>query len=92
MNKLWLPLALLLALTGCGLTPQGDLVRGVIKVRGAAIADQGLTNAEWFVCEAATIGSVKRKYGRTTEDADTYRKFCPGGVDVDLITSPPLPE
>ena len=78
-----LGLALLVAivalpLTACGLTPQGDLFRGTVQTRGAEIADQTLENAHWYTCSAASIGSIKRKYGQTVESSEIYRKYCDG--------------
>ncbi len=65
-----------LALANCGLTPQGDFIRGLVEDKGAQVFDEGLSNAEWFVCEAASIGSVKRRYGTSSKRIDTYNDFC----------------
>jgi hypothetical protein len=80
--------ALLLALAGCGFTPGGQAVREGVATYGAQAMDEGLVNAEWFVCEAASVGSIKRRYGKTKTTADAYRGFCPVGVEV----VPVLPE
>ena len=48
------------------------------KDRGAAIADKGLEDAEWYICKASPVGAVKRRFGRTVEEAETYRAFCNG--------------
>ena len=68
--------ATLLFLGACGFTSQGDFVRDAVKDRGAAAFDEGLSNAEWYVCRAASIGSIKRRYGRTTDSVDAYNRFC----------------
>jgi len=80
----WLVLPLFLA--GCGLTPQGDAVRSGIATRGAEVADTALENAEWVVCYAASIGSIKRRYGVTAERAEAYANFCPAPSAGDVKT------
>ena len=84
----WRPIVLVLALflAGCGLTPQGDFARSAIASKGAEIMDQGLANAEWFVCKGASVGSVKRRYGQSQEMAEIYKAFCRRADDqVDVI-------
>ena len=56
-----------------------------MKVKGAEIADQALTDAEWAVCQAASVGSVKRRYGQTIKRADTYKDFCDGDGKANVI-------
>jgi len=68
-------------LSACGMTPQGDFVRGAIKERGADAYDAGLENSEWFMCEAASAGSVRRKYGKSPELAAAYRTLCTHAAD-----------
>ena len=63
-----------LLLGACGLTPQGDFVREAIKSYGAKAADAGLTNAEYFLCEAAPVGAVKKRYGG--EKSGAYNELC----------------
>ncbi len=94
MKKLtWKPIILglgaLLFLGGCGLTQQGDFFRAAIKDRGASIMDEGLLNAEWYLCFAASKGSVQRRYGRTQATADAYNAFCliGNGVTAEVINS-----
>ncbi len=74
-----LSVLLLLLATGC-VTSTGNALKATAMSRGAAIADEGLAGAKWFVCKGATVGSVKREYGRTVEDAEAYRKFCDGSA------------
>ena len=73
-------------LAGCGLTPQGDFARRAVATEGARIMDAGLENAEWFLCNAASIASVKRRYGKNQDTADAYRQLCDGNGQVDLLT------
>lgn len=49
-----------------------------IKERGATISDKGLEDAEWYICKASPVGAVKRRFGRTVAEAETYRAFCNG--------------
>ena len=63
-----------------------DTARDVIKLKGAEIADQVLTDAEWSVCQAASIGSIKRRYGQTVERADTYKDFCHGDGRANVVS------
>lgn len=72
----------LLLLGACGFTPQGDLVRGVVREKGAQAFDEGLENAEWFICHAASIGSIRRKYGRDPQTAAAYNAICSPAVSV----------
>ncbi|MCG8607892.1 hypothetical protein MJD09_23265 [bacterium] len=60
----------------CGLTPQGDVIRSAVSGKGAAAMDEGLTNAEWFLCQAASVGSVKRRYGSSPERSKAYMDLC----------------
>ena len=77
----YIPIFMALLLGACGLTPQGNIVRDAVKNYGAKVYDEGLKNAEWYMCEAASVGSVKRRYsgGR----ADSYNDLCDrNGSDI----------
>lgn len=83
---------LMLTLSACGLTPQGDAIREYVKETGATVADNALENAEWVICYAATVGSVKRRYGTSPESMAVYNEFCRAkDADISLITYPPNP-
>lgn len=73
-----------IVLTGCGITSYGDEAREFVSENGARVADNTLENVEWYLCNAATIGSVRRKYGSDPQLADAYRALClrPGDQDV----------
>ena len=68
---------LLLFLGGCGFTVYGDATRDLVKTKGAQAYDEGLVNAEWFICSVASIGSIKRRYGISQDRLDAYNNFCP---------------
>ena len=70
-------------LSGCETV---DTTRTLIKQKGATTADQGLIDAEWLVCNAASIGSVNRRYGQTIERADTYKDFCHGDGRANVVS------
>lgn len=76
-----------LVLAGCGLTPQSEFVRGQIAEQGAAAYDQGLADAEWFICNAASVGAVKRRYAVSEAKAESYRKLCEQG-EAPILTPP----
>lgn len=78
-------LTLPLLLGACGLTDTGDAIRQGVAVRGAQAYDEGLVNAEWFLCNAASIGSIKRKYGTSQKMAEAYKALCGAGEDADVI-------
>lgn len=71
-----------LTLAACGFTPQGDLARDIVREKGAQAYDEGLENAEWFICNAASVGSIRRKYGKDSATAAAYKQLCSPAVDV----------
>lgn len=56
--KLWIPIALML--TGCA-------ALDTAKVKGAQLADKVLTEAIFVKCQAASIGSIDRRYMQSPE-------------------------
>ena len=83
LAKQAIPGAILLLLLGaCGAI---DTARDVVKVKGAEIADEALTDAEWVVCYASSVGAIKRRYGRTIESAGAYKDFCDGDGKANVI-------
>lgn len=71
---LFIPVMILLS--GCGITPQGNAVRQGVATYGAQAMDEGLINAEWFVCKAASVGSVQRRYGSDPSKAAAWKALC----------------
>ena len=72
-SALALLVILLLPLGACA---QYDVVSGVVKERGAAFYDKTLVESEFVICQAASVGSVQRRYGQTDETAAAWRKLC----------------
>ena len=73
-------------LAGCGLTEQGDAVRTYAQERGKEVADQTLENSVWYMCNAASVGSIKRRYGVSEEKAAAYNELCEQDGPADVIT------
>jgi len=86
-----LALILALILPGCGLTPQGDAVRQAIAEGTARAAGGALENAEWFLCEGAPVGAVKRRYGATADMATADAKLCARPGTQGIIAPEPTP-
>jgi hypothetical protein len=66
-------IALALVLAGCGITPEGDIARGVVREKGAQAYDEGVANSLWFLCNAASVGSVRRAFGK---NMTAYNDIC----------------
>lgn len=79
-----LPLICILTLlVGCA---ELASVKQAVATHGAKGADEALSIARWEICEAATVGSIKREYG-TTEGLQLWWDFC--GTDVnDKVETP----
>jgi hypothetical protein len=90
----WPPGIFILALFlgGCEYIPGGDLIKTALQVRGAKIADEVLEDARWVTCNAASVGSIKREYGRTVEDAQIYIAYCNIQDDPEANPIAPVPE
>ena len=70
-----------LALSGCS-----DVLRAGVVQRGATVADKALEDAEFLLCRAATVGSVVRRYGVSTDKADAWRTICRTDPVAKVIT------
>jgi hypothetical protein len=79
-------LSALTALSGCGYS---DAYRGAAAETGAEAADDVLETGVWTVCQASTIGSVRRAYGGSVDQAKKYAAFCGTGGEgtADLVRS-----
>jgi len=73
----YLSLLLLITLTGCVTDPvRNQIAKGY---------DTGLEKAEGFVCNDATVGSVIRRYGVSSDRAQTWKEFCFGSNALDIV-------
>lgn len=86
MTRHILTVLALLLLGACGFTPQGDALRAALAGSAAQAMDEGLINAELFVCKAASVGSIQRRYGQSADLANAWRTLCLAGND-----NPPVP-
>lgn len=75
-------LFVVLALSSCGFTPQGDFIRDTVRDRGAQAYDEGLETSLWFLCSAASIGSIRRRFGASGETAAAYNAICAPVVNI----------
>lgn len=62
-----------LLLTGCA---EFGAVKNGVATHGAAIADESLIVARWAVCDAATVGAVRRKYAGDPAGLAAWQAFC----------------
>lgn len=81
---------LVLVLSSCGFTQEGDLLREAVRTYGAQAYDEGLENAEFYICRAASVGSIVRRYGQDAKLFSAWRALCIG-VDAPPFTPIPAP-
>jgi len=74
--------ALMLFLGGCASL---QTAKTAVAVKGGELSKQALVDAEWWVCRAATVGSVKDRYGQSVERALLYKNFCEGNGKANVI-------
>ena len=82
MKSIYAALSLVLLLGGCSTL---DTARDVVRQKGVQASDAVLQDAEWAVCKLSPVGAVKRRYGQTVESAETYRQFCDGDGQANVI-------
>jgi len=66
----------LLALTGCGFTKRGDVVREAVATKAGEVSRQTLKNNVEYMCEFARVGAVRDEFGTTQELFDAYDTMC----------------
>lgn len=76
--KYLIAIPILAALTGCITDP--------IRVKVAGAFDAGLEKSEVFICNDATVGSIIRRYGVSTDRAKIWKDFCFGSTALDVAT------
>ncbi len=70
-----------LSLQGCVVDSAKKAVVGKLQ----EISAQGLNDAEWYVCKAAPIGTVIKRYGHSDERAREYKDFCSPNTEVNIV-------
>ncbi|MFQ6019050.1 MAG: hypothetical protein ACE5KF_12755 [Kiloniellaceae bacterium] len=83
--KFMIAAAAALILCACGFTPEGEALRRAVAGTGAMAADNALENVEWYMCEAASVGSIKRRYGATADLAKAYNRLCDRGSSAEIV-------
>lgn len=76
---------LLIGITACNPALNMGLTQGAKM--SADIADHALTIDQWGLCEAATVGAIRRKFGNDPVKIKAWQDLCAeAGVNV-----PPKP-
>lgn len=73
MKNFFIALVLALAFSAC---TSFDALRGAVRERGAEAYDEALDTAEFTQCNAASVGSVFRRYGADKELWDSWKTIC----------------
>jgi hypothetical protein len=65
-------LACMVAVSGCA---EWNGLKSGVSEYGATAADETLDVAIWQMCQAATVGSVKRRF-KTVQEINAYNALC----------------
>jgi len=76
---------ILVSILALGACANLDTARTTVAVKGAEVSDQVLADAHWATCYAASVGAVRRLYGQTVDRAATYKDFCQGDGNANVI-------
>ena len=89
--KILLAFALVILVSGCGLTDKGNAFRNYFQEKAAIATTQMLDNSVWYTCEAASIGSIRKRFGSSQQTAFIYHNFCLRGINPNAnIINPEL--
>jgi len=66
----------LLATAGCAIDPRLDAAKTAAVDTASRVADDALEAYEWGVCTAATVGSIRRRYGTSAPRMEAWQRFC----------------
>jgi len=72
--RIIIALALLLSLGGCA---EFGAFKSGVATHGADASDQTLEANLWYLCNASSVGSIKRRF-KTVEEVAAYNVICPG--------------
>lgn len=64
----------LIGLTGCA---EFNAFKSGVATHGAEAADQTVEVSIWSLCEASSVGSIKRRF-KTDEERHAYNAMCEG--------------
>lgn len=75
MKKSYITLIVLMAsvLFGC---VEWQVGKQAVSTYGAQIADEKFDVVMWTLCNATSIGSIRRNIGTSTDRAEAYNKLC----------------
>lgn len=76
VKKFLLMFGVIIFLAGCGLTSEESALREILRQKSKTAAAVMLENNEWYMCRAASIGSIKDRYSVTPEKATAYNIIC----------------
>ena len=83
MWKLIIPTTMLMMmLSACASV---DVAKKAIANKAAQASATALLDAEWWVCRAASVGSVKDRYGQSVERSMLYKNFCDGSGEANVV-------
>lgn len=85
MKCLLVAFGLITALSGCS----GFLEKSAEDL--ATAADTKLRVDVWNLCQAESVGAVRRAYGGSAEAAQTYNAFCAVGAADQVPLGPATP-
>lgn len=79
---------MLLALTGCGFTAAGTALKAAAREAGKQAMDAGVAQSTWFLCSAASVGAIQRRFGQSETMANAWRALCKDGGGVKMLGAP----
>ena len=85
MLKFVIIIVLISMAAGCGFTTKGDFLRGAVADAGAKANDEGIRNASWYLCNAVSIGAVRRWLGADLSRVRAYRTLCESTFDTEEL-------
>lgn len=80
--KIMLAFVLVILVSGCGLTDKGNAFRDYFQNKSQKVSKQMLDNAIWYTCEAASVGSIREKFGSSQESAYFYHNYCLRSINL----------
>jgi hypothetical protein len=76
---------ILLALTGCGFTSAGTAFQSTAREAGRQAMDAGVARATWFLCNAASVGAIQRRFGQSEAMANAWRALCKDATGIKVL-------
>jgi len=86
--KILIITTMLLTLAGCGFTSAGTAFTTMARKAGQQAMDSGVGRATWFLCDAASVGAIQRRFGRSEAKADAWRSLCKDDTEIIAPSTP----